>query len=182
METAKFWPFGENELDHTNYTTTPSKKVAPPSIQECKQHIECTLNEIVDMGHGQYNIIGDIVNIVVNEELIDMEREERIRATNLAIYMGDTGKRYFDFGRVETTEQRELLHPEITINAKIVFNMPWEDDALKALKAIPAFVHEVVVELIEEEAQKAGLATISAEFFKKMSDEYAPDEALSLYD
>jgi hypothetical protein len=60
--------------------------------------------------------------------------------------------------------------------------MTWEDDALKELKAVPSFVHEVVVELVEEEAKKAGLGAVSAKFFKEMSDEYAPDEALALFD
>jgi hypothetical protein len=30
--------------------------------------------------------------------------------------------------------------------------------------------------------KKTGLGTVSAEFFKQMSDEYAPDEALALFD
>ena len=46
MDTARFYPEGVNELDNTRFTPIPSRKVKPPSLQECPQIMECTGEEI----------------------------------------------------------------------------------------------------------------------------------------
>ena len=112
METAQFMPKEDNELDYTRFTTVPSKKVKPPSIKECSQHLECRFNDIMELDLGQSYVIGDIVDIVVDKELIKMNRLDRIRVVDPPIYLGDERKRNFYFGKIGEIEQVELNLPE----------------------------------------------------------------------
>ncbi|MBM4221145.1 MAG: flavin reductase family protein, partial [Gammaproteobacteria bacterium] len=85
METARFWPEGVNELEHTRFTMIPSLHVKPPSIKECPQIAECEAEEIVKLEKSSGIVIAKIKALVFDEELIDMGREERIRKMNLPI-------------------------------------------------------------------------------------------------
>ena len=74
METAKFYPEGINELEFTKFTQIPSKKVSPPSLEECPQIAECTVDEIIKLEKSSGIVIGKIEAIVVDQELISMGR------------------------------------------------------------------------------------------------------------
>lgn len=89
METSRFYREGMCELDHTKFTSIASQKVSPPSLKECKQHIECTLYKNYEIGPTQAKVIGDIAAIVVDEELVSLNRAKRISQLNLPVYMGD---------------------------------------------------------------------------------------------
>jgi flavin reductase (DIM6/NTAB) family NADH-FMN oxidoreductase RutF len=60
METARFYPEGVNELENTRFTTTPSKKVKPPTLNECPQVMECTVDEIVKLRKSSGIVFGNI--------------------------------------------------------------------------------------------------------------------------
>ena len=49
METARFFPEGVNELEHTRFTMIPSLHVKPPTIKECPQIAECVADEIIKL-------------------------------------------------------------------------------------------------------------------------------------
>ncbi|OGL43541.1 MAG: hypothetical protein A2W05_10030 [Candidatus Schekmanbacteria bacterium RBG_16_38_10] len=99
MKTGNLYPEDVNELKEANLTEIPANKVKPPRIAECAGHYECRLNRIIEMGKSGYHIIGDVVDISVNKEISEMDREERIKNIKLPIaYGGPVGKPYYFFG------------------------------------------------------------------------------------
>lgn len=182
METARFWPRGEDELVHTSFSTVPSRKVIPPSIKECPQHIECGFDEVLDVGPAQSFVVGTVLDIVVDEELVNMEREDRIRAVAPPIYLGDKKKKYYYFGKVEEMEMHELLPPDRTVSSDITFTLSWNEDVVKELSKVPSFIQEVVVEVVEEEMKNKGNDTVDIESYKRVVNEYAPEEFRERFD
>lgn len=182
METAQFMPKEENELEHTQFTTVPSKKVKPPSIKECSQHLECRFHDIIELDFGQTFVIGDIVDIVVDEEMIAMNRHDRIQFVDPPIYLGDERRRNFYFGKIGEIEQFTFKLPEERDRRKKVrTKLPWEEAALEQLSKIPVFVRETVIELVEDEAQKNGYDKVTYELYKKIEEEYAPKDIDNLH-
>ena len=177
METAQFMPKGENELDHTRFTTIPSKKVKPPSIKECPQHLECRFNDIIDLGFAQSFVIGDVVDIVVDEELISMNRHDRIRAVDPPVYLGDERRRNFYFGKIGEIELVKFHLPEKRDRRKKVrTKLPWENNALKELLKVPVFVREFVIEQVENIVKQSGFDNVTFEQYKKIEEEYMPQD------
>jgi flavin reductase (DIM6/NTAB) family NADH-FMN oxidoreductase RutF len=94
-EAGKLWPEGVNELEKAGLTAIPAEKVRPPRIEECYQHIECRLAEIIHPHENQSNLIGDIVSISINEEFLSLSQTEKIKkADPLFIF----GLNFQDFG------------------------------------------------------------------------------------
>jgi len=176
MQTARFWPAGVDELEHTRFDTEPSNTVRPPAIRQCRQHIECRLNKVLAVDEIQAFVLGDILDIVVDEELAAMEREARIRAIDLPVYMGDVKKRYYYFSRTGELAMRELLPPDKKGRSAQVFSMPWDADAREAFAAIPESVQNTVAEFIEEIARGKGATHMTHELFMEIVDQYAPPE------
>jgi flavin reductase (DIM6/NTAB) family NADH-FMN oxidoreductase RutF len=176
MQTARFWPAGVDELQYTAFETEPSNMVKPPAIRQCRQHIECRLNKVFAVDEIQAFVLGDILDIVVDEELIAMERGERIRAIDLPVYMGDVKKRYYYFSRTGELVMRELLLPDKNDQHVQVFTMPWDAGAQEAFAAIPERVRDVVAEFIEEIARGKGASRMTRELFMEIVDQYAPPE------
>jgi flavin reductase (DIM6/NTAB) family NADH-FMN oxidoreductase RutF len=79
---------GVSEIEKAGLTAIPSLKVKPPRIEECFQHIECRLNQIIRPSENQNNFIGDILAISMNEELLDKGREERLKAADPLLLFG----------------------------------------------------------------------------------------------
>ena len=79
METARFYGDGINELEHTSFTSIPSQKVAPPTIAECPQVVECTVDKFTSSTRLRDTCLGKIEALMFDEELIDMDREQRLR-------------------------------------------------------------------------------------------------------
>jgi flavin reductase (DIM6/NTAB) family NADH-FMN oxidoreductase RutF len=176
MKTAQFMPKEENELEHTQFTTVASKRVKPPSIKECSQHLECRLHDIIELDYGQVHLIGDIVEIVIDKGLIEMKRHDRIKAIDPPVYLGDERRRHFYFGTLGEIEQFEFQVPEKRDRRKSTrTNMSWEKAALTKLSQMPLAISEMVIELIEGEARKSGATTVTYEFFKKLEKKYLPD-------
>jgi flavin reductase (DIM6/NTAB) family NADH-FMN oxidoreductase RutF len=182
MTTAQAFPKGENELLHTNLTSIPSMKVKPPSIKECSQHIECRLENIIELEAGMAFVIGNIVDIVVDEGLIALGRNERIRAIDPPIYLGDEKRKYFYFGNVGETRMIELKQPNKVKNSRAITKMPWDEEALQVIAKLPAGIVEMVIELVEDEAQKSGLNEISYDFYKGIEEQYAPKDVQERFD
>jgi len=94
-EAGKLWPEGVNELEKAGLTAIPAEKVRPPRIEECYQHIECRLAEIIHPHENQSNLIGDIVSISIDEEFLNLSQTEKIKkADPLFIF----GLNFEDFG------------------------------------------------------------------------------------
>jgi len=99
-ETARLYPKGVNELDHTNYTTTPAKFVRPPRIVECYQHIECRVKEIIRPSQVQLNFIAEVLDISLDEGLYEVPRVERTKKVNAPVFLGMDEQQHFIYGKI----------------------------------------------------------------------------------
>lgn len=176
METARFWPEGVNELDHTRFTTIPSKKVKPPSIAECPQIAECTVDQIIRLDKSTGLIIGKIEALVFDEELIDMDRDDRIRAMNLPIGLGDQNRRFYYHGYIDNFVMHELQDtPDAMRGMDVVTTLEWSAEAMKTLMTIPPGVRKMVTESTEEWVKDKGEQIVT----QKLFDELAEEEGMS---
>jgi flavin reductase (DIM6/NTAB) family NADH-FMN oxidoreductase RutF len=104
LEVARFYPQGVNELSYTGFTTIASKFVCPPRIVECYQHLECRVHSIIRPSEFQINIIGDVVDLSMDEGLYGLRRSERARKTNIPLYFGMDDQQCHVFGAVDRIE------------------------------------------------------------------------------
>jgi flavin reductase (DIM6/NTAB) family NADH-FMN oxidoreductase RutF len=181
METARFWPEGVNELEHTRFTMIPSRKVKPPSIDECPQIAECTVDQIIHLEKSSGIVIANIVAIVMDEGLEQMDRSERIPAMNLPIGLGDQSRRYYYHATLtnENITMHELKEPPGgQRGGKIQMNMDWEDQAVQGLMEVPVALREMIAERLEEHATKKGDSKVMARHMTEMAEEYGIDEEL----
>lgn len=179
METARFWPEGINELEHTSFTMIPSRKVKPPSIEECPQIAECTVDQIIHLEKSSGIIIANIVAIVMDEGLQEMDRSERIPAMNLPVGLGDQNRRYYYHAHTDNVTMHELAEPPGgQKGGKIQMTMDWDDKAVEALMNIPVAVRKMVAERLEEHATEKGAKAVTAQHLVEMGEEYGIDEEL----
>lgn len=179
METARFWPEGVNELDHTNFTQIPSLKVKPPSLAECPQIAECTVDEIIKLPKSSGIVIANIEAIVMDEGLEEMDRSERLAAMNLPVGLGDQSRRYYYHCYTKDVVMHELMEPPgAQQGGKIKTSMDWEDAAIQGLMAVPHTMRKMIVDQVEEYARNKGDENVTNARFIEMSEEYGIDEEL----
>ena len=179
METAKFYPEGVNELEFTKFTQIPSLKVAPPSLKECPQIAECTVSEIIRLKKSTGLVIGKIEAIVVDEELISMGREERIRAMNLPIGMGDERRADYFHTTLGNLTMHTLGQPKnAMLGTDAVTNMPWEKEAMEMLMNVPPPLRKMVIGNTEEAATEKGQESVTAKLFTDLAREVGMDTEL----
>ncbi len=172
METARFFPEGVNELEHTGLTAIPSQKVKPPSIAECPQIAECSVDEIIRLPKSTGIVIGRIEALVFDEELIDMPREQRIRAMNLPIGLGDESRSdYFHAVNYDITMHKLGETPDGFKGGEVKLSMTWEDDALQSLMTIPPGVRTMVTEQTENFARESGDEKVTLARFQELAEE-----------
>ena len=185
MEVSRFYPEGVNELKKTRFTPVTSEKIAPPSIKECPQHMECKLHKNYEVDRTQAQVIGDIISIEIDENLISADRGERIKQLNLPIYMGDEKRKYFYYCIANTPEMMELKSPPKSgedENGEIETKLEWDDKALQAINAIPSSARIMVVEMVEELVQKEGFKRVTHENFLSLMKQYAPQDVIKRFE
>jgi hypothetical protein len=177
METARFYPEGVNELSQTRFTTIPSRKVKPPSIAQCPQIAECTVDEIVKLEKSSGIVIANIEAIVVDEGLEEMGREQRIRAMNLPIGLGDENRQDYFFTRADNLLKYELKEtPQGYAAANLKTELGWDEDAMQDLMKIPPFVRKMVMKQTEKYARKAGADRVTRRHMVELAAEFGMDE------
>ena len=151
LEACRFYPKGVNEIDFMAMGTVPSKSVKPPTLDQCHQAIECTLDKFYEIDKTQGHAVGNIVNIMVDEELIGLGRPELARAVDPVITLGDAGKRFFHWTRVGEIEVDEVKSPpaEEEVRFAFQFSIPWAEGAVSLLEAVPVDVRAMVAEMAE---------------------------------
>jgi len=87
-KTSLMYSEGVNEIEKAGLTSLPALKVKPPRIEECFQHIECRLGQIIRPSEYQNNFIGDILSISANEELLANERKEVLKIADPLLLYG----------------------------------------------------------------------------------------------
>lgn len=179
METARFWPEGVNELEHTRFTMIPSRKVKPPSIAECPQIAECTVDQIIRLDKSSGIVIANIEAIVMDEGLKDMDRSERIPAMNLPVGLGDQSRRYYYHAIVDKVTMHELAEPPgAQKGGQIKMTLEWDEKATAALMDIPVNLRKMVAEQLEEYARNKGDTGVTGQHMVEMSEEYGIDAEL----
>ena len=83
--TQKHFPYGTNELEEANLTASPSDKVTPPRIKECKAHIECKVLWTKIIG-STCLVLGSIEAVSINKEIEKLDVKERAIALNRLIF------------------------------------------------------------------------------------------------
>lgn len=181
-ELFRFYPEGINELEYTSLSPIKSFKVKPPSIKECPQHIECRLSESVDVNRNQGRIIGDIVAIVMDEDLFDLDRGAKIEKMNLPVYMGDEMRKLFYYAGVDKTRKFELdPRPKTEGDRKATTTLPWDDAALAGLSKVPDFVKQLVIDRLEDAAKQEGIDRVTYDGFLVLLKEYAPPDLIERF-
>lgn len=179
METARFYPAGVNELDNTRFTQIPSRKVKPPSLAECPQIMECTVEEINLLPKSSGIVIANIEAIVMDEGLDQMDRAERLQAMNLPVGLGDHQRKYYYHAPTTNFSVHELAEPpNSTQAADARTQMQWDDNAMQALMAIPAPVRKLVIKEAEDFATEKGDTEVTIERFIEMGEEFGIDDEL----
>src|SRR5690625_716991 len=91
-ETSKDFAMDENELDFAGLTEKPSEIVVPPSIKESPVHMECTLDQIIEIGSSPHSlVIGEVQLIHVEDDLFQNGRVDM----NGLKAIGRMGGRYY---------------------------------------------------------------------------------------
>ena len=88
VQTGRMYSAGVNEINKAGLTAVPALKVKPPRIEECFQHVECRLNQIIHPSESQNNFIGDVLSIGMNEELFGKGREEMLAIADPLLLFG----------------------------------------------------------------------------------------------
>ncbi len=177
MITARFYPEGVNELEQTGLTMIPSLKVKPPSIKECPQIAECTVDEIIRLEKSSGIVIGKIKALVFDEELIEMPRAERIKAMNLPIGLGDESRMdYFHAVDYRVTMHKLGEPPDAFEGGEVQLGMTWDADALQSLMSIPPGVRKMVTEQTENFAREKGDGKVSLARFQELAVEAGMSE------
>ena len=179
METARFYPEGVDELDHTRFTTIPSLKVAPPTIEQCPQVMECTVDEIVRLPQSSGIVFANIVAITMDEGLEEMDRSERIAAMNLPIGLGDQDRMEYYFARTTDVVHRTLKEtPRGHLAARIATTLEWDEDAMQGLMQIPPPVRPMVTEQVETYTRGKGADRVTLAHMEELMAEFGMDRAV----
>ena len=177
METARFFPAGVNELEHTRFTMIPSRKVKPPSILETPQIAECTLEETYELPRSNGIVIAKIETIVMDKGLKDLDRGERIKAMNLPIGLGDDSRRYYYHSLNYDAVMHELEDPPDAYRAAdAATSMEWDTDALQSLMQIPPGVRKLVTDQTENFAREKGDERVPMKRFTELAEEAGMDK------
>jgi flavin reductase (DIM6/NTAB) family NADH-FMN oxidoreductase RutF len=179
METARFYPEGVNELEHTRFTTIPSRKVKPPSIAQCPQIAECTVDDIIQLEKSSSIVIANIEAIVVDEGLDEIGREERIHKMNLPIGLGDEDRQEYFYARTEKLLKFQLKEtPDGYRAANLKTELTWHDDAMADLMKIPAMVRKMVMKQTEKHALKQNATQVTKKHMMELAAEFGMDEEM----
>jgi len=179
MEAARFYPEGVNELEHTRFTTIPSLKVKPPSLEQCPQIMECTVDEIVKLERSSGIVFANIKAIVMDEGLEEMSREQRITAMNLPIGLGDEDRMEYYYARPSDVVHFTLKEtPRGYQAAKIKTGMEWDEESMQGLMQIPPAVREMVTTQVETYAAGKGATTVTMTHMTELMAEFGMDQAV----
>jgi len=103
------WKAGESEhdsvmkLEKLGFTFAPSVAVAPPSVKECKAHLECVYDS--DKRYrDEIWILGEIVFACIDEKALQGSRRERYRYLGPIFYLEE--KTYSTLGKVNTIKAK----------------------------------------------------------------------------
>ena len=89
---AATFPADVDEFEAVGLTAVPSRSVRPPMVGECKANIECTVSQIVDIGHADFGnglVIGEAVEFHVADDLLDGTRIDQAALGAVGRHVGN---------------------------------------------------------------------------------------------
>ena len=192
METGRFYPEGANELDYTGYTMIPSREVKPPSIAECPQIIECTVDKFYELDRTQAHVIGNIEAIVMDKGLAALPRAERLPAMDLPVGLGDEKRKYYFHTSTRDLVMHELGDPpdievppvetDAAEEAEAADAMEWDGEATKMLESVPKMLQKMVRGQVEGALRDRGEEAVTGPLFEGLAREFGmSDELLARY-
>jgi len=108
-----------------------------------------------------------------------MGREERIRAMNLPIGMGDERRADYFHTTLGNLTMHTLGQPKNAMRgADAVTNMPWEKEAMEMLMNVPPPLRKMVIGNTEEAATEKGQESVTAKLFTDLAREVGMDTEL----
>ncbi|WP_209124272.1 flavin reductase family protein [Alkalihalobacillus sp. BA299] len=70
--TSKDFQVDQDELKLAGLTPVRSKVVSPPSIKESPIHMECKLDQIIEIGSSPHSlVIGEVIQVTVDDDLVE---------------------------------------------------------------------------------------------------------------
>jgi flavin reductase (DIM6/NTAB) family NADH-FMN oxidoreductase RutF len=74
-QSAKEFPPDADEINGAGLTAMASQEVKVPSVAECRVHLECKRYQVID-GYGKESlIVGEVVAVTADEDLVDAGAE-----------------------------------------------------------------------------------------------------------
>lgn len=92
---------GASKLQGLGLTLIPSFKVSPPSVQECKAHLECVYDSDKRYGNEIW-IFGEIVLVSIDKKALEGSNQKRYRYLNPIFYLEE--KTYGTLGDVKNIQ------------------------------------------------------------------------------
>ncbi|KKK57105.1 hypothetical protein LCGC14_3057850, partial [marine sediment metagenome] len=124
-------------------------------------------------------IIANVEAIVMDEGLDEMDREQRLKAMNLPVGLGDHQRKYYYHTSTTDFSMHELKDaPDSIQAAEVRTEMEWDDGAMQALMSIPAPVRKLVIKEAEDYAQENGGDRVTLDLFIAMGEEFGIDDEL----
>ena len=78
--TACSVPKGINEIELAGWTELPSRQIGTPGITECPLNLECKKAHMIQLKQPmRLIIIGDVVGVSIDTDLLDLSRSEVVR-------------------------------------------------------------------------------------------------------
>jgi flavin reductase (DIM6/NTAB) family NADH-FMN oxidoreductase RutF len=107
VDSANGFPEHESEFDKTGLTEMPAVKIKPPRVAEVPIHLECKLNQVIELGPNRHPlVIGEVVYFHVDpacmtNDYIDMRKLAPIGRLSGFQYvtLGNILDRKFDDGQ-----------------------------------------------------------------------------------
>ncbi|MBN1485430.1 MAG: flavin reductase [Chloroflexia bacterium] len=154
-----------DKLALTRFTLAPSEKVEVPRLQEAIFCVECILDQIIYPTPHQGNLIATMVHAVMEEDLLEMDKRERLSQADLAIFFGYESGHYFF---CPTGEPLSLpIRPDLEAE-KDKAPLSWEAEAEALLREVPSLFRKNVRRAIEKQLRQEGKEHVTAEDMRRL--------------
>ncbi len=169
---GRAYPEQVDKVSLTRFTLVPAEKVQVPRVEEAFLSLECVLDQIIYPTPQQSNLIGTVVHTVMEEDLLQMKKKERLRKTDLAIFFGYEEGDYFFCPPAKAIilparpemERKKALPP-----------LSWDAGAEEVLKQVPAIFRSNVRRAIEEKLREEGKSQVTAADLHRIRQEMGMD-------
>ena len=107
-----------------------------------------------------------------DEELLEMDRDDRINAMDLPIGLGDQNRKFYYHAKIdpENVTMHELEDPPDAMRGMDTkMTLDWEPDATKILMTIPPGVRKMVAENTEDFVKEKGEEVVTLDLFQEMT-------------